>query len=371
MKQLFLKSFILLTLIAVPYSIFMYRVDPYALLSPNESNKILPYPPLYSYNYIKHFKKIDFGFLGSSAINYYPIEKYYTGDVSRYSMGIESSNITEHIAYGKVLASKNPKEITFFITFYALNPARGHQNYFNSFVVSSNSLVVDFVDQYFDKKAFDAALLFLKNSANKNYVWKKAFNENGTRTQHTYLNNPDYNPEQIFADYLSYMSIDPRYYASETFKDPKSIFKGIDEIRSFCSYLKSKGIRIKLATAAEHRFNIALIYHLGLGETYEEFRRQLASIQPFYDLNLDTAFTSSMENFWDTHHVRRGDLVMKALKDELYLVNSQNVDNSLNQLRPTLEEIEKLKQILIGYNKWESTRKLLQDDLALTPAIAR
>ena len=370
MLKLVAKSFLIIVIITAIYSAFMFMVDPYVLVKTEYTEKQLPYNPMYNYNFIKHYDNIDYGFLGSSAVNYFPIEYLYPGNVKCYSMGIESSNINEHIAYGKVLASKQPKEIVFFITFYALNPARGPQNYFHPFVIDQNNIMIDFIDQYFNKGAYDDAIKYLKDIDNKENIWEQEFNANGTRTQNFYLKDKNYDSEKVFADYLSYMYVDPKYYASKTFEDPSSIKKGIEAIKQFCEYLRSKGIKIKLATAPEHRLNMALVYYSGLGKTYEEFRRQLASIQPFYDLNADTAYTSKTENFWDTHHVRNGYRVMNDLKSDTFLVNAQNVDELLECIRPTKAEMNRLVKILGEYKNWDKIMLDLKKELALTPQIA-
>ncbi|MBL7912844.1 MAG: hypothetical protein JNJ41_17405 [Bacteroidia bacterium] len=353
---------------ALTYAAFMYKIDPYFIVKPDYENKTLPYNPMYNYNLIKHYSKLDYGFLGSSAVNYYPIDSFYTTKNSSFSMGIESSNIYEHIAYGKVLASKQPKEIVFFITFYALNPSRGAQNYFHPFAVTQNNLVVDFIDQYFNSGAYLDAVKYIKKENHSS--WAKEFNPNGTRTQHVYLNDTSYNAEKVLADYLAYMYIDPRYYGSKTFENPAALKKGIEAIKDFRDYLTTKGIKMKLATAPEHRMNLALIYYSNLGKTYEEFRRQLATVQPFYDLNLDTALTSHNENFWDTHHVRKGIQVMNDLKTDTYLVNSKNVDRDLAVLKPSDKEMWKLKKMFSEYKDWKDQVKQLNADLSITPSIA-
>ena len=356
-------------MVALTYSAFMYYNDPYVLIKPDYFKKILPYSPMYNYNFIRQYEKIDYGFLGSSAVNYFPIDYMYPGYANLYSMGIESSNISEHIAYGKVLAGKNPKEIVFFITFYALNPARGNQNYFHPLVVKMNNIVIDFVDQYFNNPAYDDAVEYRRRLNQDGVNWMKEFNPNGTRTQNSYRTDKNYNAEKTFQNYLSYMLLDPRYYGSHSFKKPESVNIGIGEIKEFRDYLKSKGVKLKIATAPEHRMNIALIYFAGLGETYEAFRRKLASVQPYYDLNLDTAFTSNIGNFWDTHHVRKGKKIIEDLNNDVYLMDSSNVDQYLPVIRPGEREINKLKLFLKNYKDWNKTREKLKEDLSITPPV--
>ena len=52
-------------MVALTYSAFMYYNDPYVLIKPDYFKKILPYSPMYNYNFIRQYEKIDYGFLGS------------------------------------------------------------------------------------------------------------------------------------------------------------------------------------------------------------------------------------------------------------------------------------------------------------------
>lgn len=353
--------------IVLAYSGLMATLDPYMVVRQEIAYKNLPNNPLYSYNLIKHWDHIDYGFLGSSAVNYLPIEQYYPDTHFLYSMGIESSNIHEHIAYGKVLAAKHPKEIIFFVTFYTLNPARGNQLYFNPWVVQLNNPLVDFVHQYFNQKAFWDALAFRHHQKTKE-PWQQEFNLNGTRTQNFYKLDTAYNYDKTLADYLAWLYLDPRYYASTTFRNPQSIEAGLQAIKDFKAYLHQRGIRLRLVSCPEERNNLVMIYRAGLGPTYEAYRQGLASIQPFDDLNLDRIFTTGRGNFWDTHHFRHGQLVIADLKSGRFLVNTQTVQQTMPVIRPEAWEYQRLNDIFLRYDGWDKMRQQVAEDLRRNPS---
>jgi hypothetical protein len=354
--------------ILLAFSAFMFISDPYALVSNNVAGKTIPYYPWYHYNFIRKVEKLDFAFVGSSQVNYFPIEKMYDETNKLFSMGIESSNIHEHTTYGKIVVHKRPKEVWFFVTFYALNPARENQKYFNELVMSANVLLIDFVYEYFHKNALIDAFYYIANRKMLVNNWTPQIKLNGTRTQRHYLDNPHYEFEKTLADYLSWISIDPRYYNSKTFRNPASIKDGLREIAEFKRYAEVNGVQVRFATAPVHRTDHALMYLMGLGKTYQTFREELAKISPFVDLDLDTDFTSNDANFWDTHHVRNGAPIINSLKSGKFLVTSANVKSTASSILPTSQELKKVQNILKEYDNWPARRKLLADDLLKSPA---
>ena len=181
MRKLFYRTVLILGMVTLSYSLFMAIVDPYVLIGNEVKRKTLPNYHLYSYNFFKKYKTLDFGFLGSSVVNYYDIEYMYPNK-NVYSMGIESSTIQEQIEFGKLMVNKHPKEITFFLSFYSFNPSRNCENYFNRFVISNSNIFFDFIYQYLNKNAYDDAFYYIEKGKS-NTKWEQQFNLNGTRTQ--------------------------------------------------------------------------------------------------------------------------------------------------------------------------------------------
>jgi len=362
------KYTLILVLSMSVYAVFMIGVDPYFVRSDSEIlGKQIPYYPWFHYNVIRRHKKLDFAFMGSSQVNYFPIGDKYAPPARVFTMGIESSNIFEHIAYGKLLVDRRPNEIWFFITFYSLNPTRGNQSYFNEIVMNQHALALDILYQYFNKDAFHDAVHFVLNKESLQKKWVDQFRVDGTRTQKHYLSDVRYSFESTLADYLVWIDLDPRYYNSEVFRHPESLEAGLRAIQEFVHYAELHGVKVRIATAPVHRTDHALMYMKGLGETYEAFRQGLAEIRPFVDLDLNVEFTSRDENFWDTHHARRGQEVVKSLDDPRYLVTLQNVQSTSVFLRPTPLEIERVQTILKQYDKWDARKKLLAEDLRRNP----
>lgn len=360
--KLALSGFINLLL----YVALMAWVDPYALLSNDLRYKELPNFPLYQYNLIKPWEQLDAGFLGSSSVNYIPMQGLFPTDQKLFSMGIESSNIYEHVAYGRVLASKHPREIVFFVTFYALNPSRGNQTYFRPNVVAWHQTAIDFWAQYGNPQAvLDAWATLVR--AWQHQPCQQEFNVDGSRTQNFYKRDATYQFDKTVADYLSWLSLDPRYYASRTFRDPPSIAPGIQVIRDFRDELRRQGIRLRVVSCPEQRNSVVLLYAMGLGPTYEAYRKALADIQPFDDPNLDLALTATPGTYWDTHHVRQGWRVIDDLRLGRYRVTPDNVDQTSVALRPTPQEFADLKRRLTTYTDWPKTRQAVARDLKNNP----
>lgn len=348
---------------------FVVVTDPYCLFGPYNVDKRLPFYTWCHYNFLKKFKKIDIGLVGSSAINYYSSSYFERRQKTPFFMGVESSNIYEHLRYGRLLLNKQPDELYFFYTFYSLNPSRANQPEFLEKMVMSNSLVIDFIYQYLNLRALMDSFIFWYK---KVFGWNtkyQLFHHNGLRTQAHYLNRENYCFDKTIGDYFSAMSIDPHYYASKTFQNSDSILPGIEAIRAFKRDVEKQGIKMHFTSTPLYRLTIALIYESGLGETYENFRRKMAEIGPFVDLNLDLEFTSNPENWWDSHHARRGENVIDQVAAKEFLVDESNVEQTMKIVRPTEQERQQVRDILNNYPGWDDMNALIGDRIRKTPPL--
>lgn len=355
----------MLIMVAIPYGLAMFFIDPYNLLRTDLKGKSLPNYHLYSYNYLNHYDKIDYAFLGSSVVNYYDVNKMYDNG-NRFCMGIESSTVEEQIAFGKTLASKQPKEIVFFLSFYSFNPSRNPETYFNENIVACNNKVVNFIYQYFNLNAYKATLKYIQEGR-KNNLWMQEFNLNGSRTQNHYLHKNNYSFDKTLTEYLTLNYADIRLYGSKTFKNPGSVDDKIKLIRDFRDYLKEKGITLKIAFAPDHRLNTVMVYKMGLGATFEHLRKSILEIQPFYELNADTAFTKQDANYWDAHHVRNSERIIADLNSTEYFVTKKNLNVIIQRLKPNNTETAQLNSIFENFKEWPRIYKEAKEDSLLNP----
>lgn len=350
---------VLLTLISLVaiYIVIILLIDPYGLFRGNTETKMIPYYTWHHYNSIKKFNKIDLALLGSSAVNYYSKNIFLPKYNQIFFMGIESSNIYEHLAYGRLLLEKKPKKIIFFFTFYSMNPSRRFQPEFNPLMLKYNNFLIDFWFQYLNLKAIKHFFKLIKNKfiLKKNHL--QLFHKDGRRTQLHYLTRKDYSFEQTLKNYLAAMSIDPHYYNSSAFKEPDSLISGFKAIKEFKDELIKKGIEIEFVATPVFRATIALKYHMGLGNTYERYRQEMLKLGDFLDLNLDLDFVSNPENFWDSHHVRNGEHISKLILNKSYLITSDNIEKSTAKLRPSQEELNYVKFLLKNNENWDFIKK--------------
>ncbi len=356
----------MMAILVVPNTIFMYITDPYNLIREDYYGKTPPNFHLYPYNLLKKHDKLNYAFLGSSSINYYDIGYMFNDSSSVFSMGIESSTIEEQVEYGKLLAEKQPKEIFFFLSFYSFNPSRNPEKYYSKRVVNLNNKVIDFFDQYFTNQALsDAASYWI--GGKKNSEWVQQFNENGTRTQNHYLLDKNYDFINALTSYLTLNYADVRLYGSKSFKDPESLNYSLSKIKEFKTYLEDKNIKLRLIFAPDYKLNTAMIYYMGLGNTYKGLRKKIALIQPFYDLNADTTFTNDAKNYWDAHHVRTSRVLMDDLRSSKYLYTTNTIDSCLNRIEPNFASIQEIKKIFNEYPHWDDARRQADQDKKLNP----
>ncbi|MDX1838003.1 hypothetical protein DIZ81_09705 [Legionella taurinensis] len=348
---------------------FILVLDPYGLYRKNTEKKRLPYYTWYHYNFIKKVKEIDLGLLGSSAINYYSKEPFLKEANTVFFMGVESSNIHEHLAYGRLLFKKNPKKIIFFYTFYAMNPSRAFQPEFKANMVKNNNLLTDIYYQYLTprllKDLYHGFLIKLKRKPAK----PQLFLSDGRRTQLHYLNRKDYEFDEVLADYLAAMSIDPHYYNSERFKQPDSIVPAFELVREFKEEAERMGIEMVFVATPVYRSTLALKYRLGLWDTYTRYRQEMLRIGEFYDLNLDFDLVTNKDNWWDTHHTRHGDYVSELIINKAYLVNQTNLESTTEQLKPVQKELDQVDALLTQYKRWDSMKERVNKRVQQTPPL--
>jgi hypothetical protein len=115
--------------------------------------------------------------------------------------------------------------------------------------------------------------------------------------------------------------------------------------------------------------DLVLIYHSGLGQTYERLRHELLDVGTFIDFNRATAFTDSFANFFDTHHTSHGEFIVKNLDNSKYLVTKDNVDSSMEEYRVGKTELARLGKIFAEYPRWGERKKLLDEGLKSLPAV--
>ncbi|KTD62006.1 hypothetical protein [Legionella spiritensis] len=361
--------YLLLLIAFVALFVFIILLDPYGLYRGRTEEKRLPYYTWHHYNALKQHKNVDLGLLGSSAINYYDKKTFLNHYKNIFFMGVESSNIKEHLAYGRLLFDKKPRKIIFFYTFYALNPARGFQLEFKPNMVKYNNFFIDVFYQYLNKRALKDSWHYFIHLMKQGSNNTKLFFNDGRRTQLHYLNRSNYVFDDVLADYIAAMSIDPHYYNSERFKNPDSLNQGFELIKQFKEDAENLGIELQFVATPVYRTTLALKYFMGLGETYERYREEMLKIGEYIDLNLDMAFVSDPQNWWDTHHTRRGEYLSRMIVNNLYLVNSNNLEETTRLLRPTEEEIARVEKILDEYKRWDYMKEKINKRIELVPPI--
>jgi len=133
-------------------------------------------------------------------------------------------------------------------------------------------------------------------------------------------------------------------YNSEEFKDPDSISQNMEHLRKMVGVCKENNIKIRLFITPVHSEHFDLIYKMGLGNTFEKWKRDLAKISEFYDFTGHSPITADAGWWIDSVHMipEGGNYVFEriynqsGIKDQDSfgaLVTSSNIESHLKSLR--------------------------------------
>jgi len=143
------------------------------------------------------------------------------------------------------------------------------------------------------------------------------------------------------------------YYANQKFRDINTTYPYLAYLKNMVKLAKDNNINLILYISPIYCQHFDLIYTLGLGNTFEEWKRQIALLSNYYDFTGHNSITTDMKWWWDTSHINRNG--NKLVVDKIFnnghsypdfgmLVNANNVDAHLLNLRKDIKQ-ENLKSI--------------------------
>jgi len=343
-------------LIALPF-LFNLLVDPYGYfqvlsiphVNREKSEVLSEYATKY---YYVNRAKPDVIMLGTSRMLTHDPEDVakYTGGKA-YNLALSGSNMYEQYEYLKYMTENYPvRYVVMGLDFFSFNPENKNKTGFEEDRFKG-FYYRDYVHGLIGIETLKASLLTVKNNAqnacfsidyDEGYsTWcsrGKAFREAGETVLLREMKSS-----------LKTFSTDKAAYNSEKFKEPGSISGNLSYFKKIVELCRSRGITLKVFISPVYEAQFDLIYAMGLGETYEHWKSEVAKLISFYDFTGRNSITTDKELWWDTSHLKKegGRLIFALLFDDKktdvpgdfgVYVSSENAQEHINFLHKQIEQ---------------------------------
>jgi len=289
--------------------------------------------------------------MGTSRIGIFP-ESQLTPylETPIYNLSLAGSTIDEQAAYIHYMVKYNHvKHIIWSLDFFSFNPTKPIDPTFEPKRLSKSIFLNDYYVALFNfttlNRSFQTVIANRHAPIKTNPVLGQPFTKDQIQfnIRHTLI---EYSGEKTFLN-------------SEIFKEPSSIGSKIALLKQTIDYCRDHNVSCILYTSPIYHQHIDMIYGIGLGKTFEHWKKSLAYIQPYIDFCTYTPLSKDIMLFRDSSHVISdvGELIFarifnpntKSIPNDFgYLVTPLNVDEHLKieraQVKPYPLTISEKKQ---------------------------
>ena len=343
-------------LLVLPF-VFNLLIDPYGYfqiveiprINANKSEVLSEYST--KYYYVKRAKP-EVIMLGTSRmLTHDPrdVGKYTGGRV--YNLALSGSSMYEQYEYFKYVADRYPLRcVVIGLDFFSFNPENTGKTGFDEDRLKG-FYYKDYVNGLIGLEALKASVLTLKSNVlgscmavnyDEGYqTWcsrEKAVKDSGEGVI-----------ERAMKSSLKTFSKDKEAYNSEKFRNPGSIERDMAFLSKIAQLCRERGIRLKVFISPIYAAQFDLIYAMGLGRTYEQWKTEVTKVVDYYDFTGRNSVTVDEHFWWDSSHIRKegGKLIFARIFDDAKTavppdfgvhVSAKNVHDHLTQLRAQVEE---------------------------------
>ena len=317
--------------------IFNYVVNPFNIFKPNPNATFNRYKRNIASDRMTLFYELSYVkpktlMVGSSRIGYFKddaIEKYVQKPI--FNLSLAGSNIYEQSQYIKYAIKKfDLKEVVWSLDFYGFNPDKIPYNGFSIDRLNEPIYLDDYFTALMSYRTFERSLKTLKDNkkvdtSNLSYLVE--------RNQYSELQGQTFTKDEILkhvkVTLREYQYID-NFLKSRYFKNPKSLQKNlklVDEIVSLC---REKNIKLTIYTSPVYMAHLDLIDNIGLTNTFQTWKKELAKITHYTDFCYRNDITTDIMNFRDSSHTisDTGKLIFKKIYDANH--TDPNLDFGIN-----------------------------------------
>ena len=280
--------------------------------------------------------------MGTSRIGVLPssqLDPYLEGPI--YNLSMAGSTIDEQAAYIRYMVSHHKiKNVVWSLDFFAFNPTKPIDPTFDPDRLTKDFYGNDYFISLFSFKTLYRSFKTLKNNLYEDNQKDDTKGQPFTRQQvvfNIHYTLDEYKTEKTFL-------------FSEPFKIPSSIDPKIDIVRQTLELCREHNVSCFLYTSPVYHQHIDMIYSIGLGKTFESWKKSLADIQPYTDFCTYSTLSNEMMMFRDSSHVISdvGEVIFARIfnlqknihpTDFGFTVTPQNIDQHLEQERKLRHDI--------------------------------
>lgn len=273
-----------INLIVNPYNVFGHGLDGF---TPQKGNLL---SDRMSKFYIANRLEPRTIMMGTSRIGLFresQLTPYLDGPI--YNASMAGSTIDEQAAYIRYMVGRGyVKNVVWSLDFFAFNPTKPIDPSFEVQRLSDSPYPNDYLISLFSFKTLKRSFMTLQS----NFECQK-IDQNLTLAQ----------IQQNIRYTLNEYAGEQTFLKSETFKNPSSIDPKIALIRETVRFCRERNVACTLYTSPVFYRHIDMVYGIGLGNTFEYWKKELASIQPYTDFCTYSALSKEPMKFRDSSHV--------------------------------------------------------------------
>jgi hypothetical protein len=226
-----------------------------------------------------------------------------------YNLALAGSTIDEQAAYIRYMIKHHRlKHVVWSLDFFSFNPTKPIDRSYEPARMSENIHWNDYMVSLFNFKTFIMSTKTLQNNfPQETTPSPPPIKEiQTTQTTQTIQQSQELTLQQVQSNInyvLNQYATEKTFLHSEPFKTPTSIDHKIDIVRKTIDMCHDYNVSCTLYTSPVFYRHIEMYYNIGLGDTFEYWKKELAMIQPYVDFCTYNHISQEMVNFSDSSHV--------------------------------------------------------------------
>jgi hypothetical protein len=260
--------------------------------------------------------------VGTSRIGYFQekqLAPYVEGPV--YNLSLAGSSIEEQAAYVRYMVKHHHlKNIIWSLDFFSFNPTKPINSSFEYKRLNNLIFWNDYTVALFTHKTLKRSFETIETNIFPDVL------SSDTSEQPLSSEKLEFNINSMLHRYAT----EAEFLKSEDFKNPFSINKNIETLRNTLQYCRENNVSCTLYTSPVFYEHIYMIYGIGLGKTFEHWKKELALLQPYTDFCTINSITKKPIYFRDSSHATSD--VGRLVFSRIFLQTKVNTENEFGTL---------------------------------------
>lgn len=223
-----------------------------------------------------------------------------------YNMAMAGASVHEQARYLEYMIGHHKLDtIVWGLDFFAFNPDKKAEASFKDERLKKFIYTNDYTDALLQYKTFERSIKTIKKNIKTDYsgqLVRPYFEEAQYLPHQGSLYNQHEIEQNVYRTLTEYRN-SPVFLKSENFKNPNSLNNGLKEVQYIINLCKKHHIKCLFFISPVYREHLDMIYEIGLGDSFEYWKKSLAKIQPYYDFCDYNSVTNNIMNFRDSAHI--------------------------------------------------------------------